>query len=212
MGQDRASGNLPRDTWDFSFIHSRALFVTTRDGSGSLELFTFTCDRADSNADANADTDSSSPSQLQPEATPFTHVATLHLPQVRDSVFVLSVDTHTGPFLATCPPDTPFVSSNEGRIHVVTVQYAHLPMLEGPRTRPRVCVFVHGRTLERYLERGAASAAVGVAGVAMEVHWSEWGRRDARMLPHPGVFQWLRWVVPSARASMLSFLLVRRYG
>ncbi|KAI9566656.1 hypothetical protein HD554DRAFT_2323027 [Boletus coccyginus] len=193
---DRASGNLPHDTWDFSFIHSRALFVTTRDGSGSLELFTFTCDHTNSNtrASINADSDPSSPFRPQPEATPFTHVATLHLPLVRDSVFVLSVETHTGPFVATCPLDTPFVSSNEGRIHVVTVQYAHPPVSDGPRTRPSVCVFVHGRTLERYLEmgaqRGLASTAVGVA----EVPWSEWGRTGARMLPHLRAFQWLRYV------------------
>lgn len=171
--------------------------MTTRDGSGSLELFTFTCDHtnSDTRASINADSDPSSPFRPQPEATPFTHVATLHLPLVRDSVFVLSVETHTGPFVATCPPDTPFVSSNEGRIHVVTVQYAHPPVSDGPRTRPNVCVFVHGRTLEKYLEmgaqRGLASTAVGVA----EVPWSEWGRTGARMLPHLRAFQWLRWVL-----------------
>ncbi|KAG6372438.1 hypothetical protein JVT61DRAFT_7535 [Boletus reticuloceps] len=204
---DRASSNLPLGTWDFSFIHSRALFVTTVSGNGSLELFTFTCDRAD--ADANADS-SSVPSQPQPESTsPLVHVATLYFPPVRPSVRVLSIGTHTGPFVAGCPADASFTSANEDRIYVLTVQYVHSPTVDGPRTRPRVCVFVHQRMLERYLGMGECANQKGVAmassnvgsdagrgagrSAAIEVHWSEWGQ-TARMLPHVGMFQWLRYV------------------
>ncbi|KAI9567535.1 hypothetical protein HD554DRAFT_971845 [Boletus coccyginus] len=102
------TSRLIRET--LSSVHSRALFVTTRDGSGSLEFLPFTCDRADSITDSNAelDSDASSPSpgQLQPELTPFTHVVALYFPLIRDTMFVLSVQ-------ATCPPDTSFVTSNE---------------------------------------------------------------------------------------------------
>ncbi|KAF8551145.1 hypothetical protein OG21DRAFT_322383 [Imleria badia] len=187
---DRASGNLPPCTWDFSFIHSRALFVTASDGSGSLELFTFSCDRAE----GNTDSDSSPPSHPQPEPTSLTHVATLHLPPVHPSVRVLSIGTHTAPFLATCPPDTPFVSSNKERIHVLTVHYVHLPMMDRLRTRPKVCVFVHHRTLERYLQMGASQKGVASAGAVMKVPWPEWGPTHTRMLPHVEMFQWLRYV------------------
>lgn len=206
MRQDRASANLPPGTWDFSFIHSRALFVTTSDGNGSLELFTFSCDRADTNADS----DSSSPPYPQPEPTSLTHVATLQLPPVHPSVRVLSIGTHTGPFLATCPPNTPFVSSNQERIHLLTVQYAHLPTMEGPRTRPRVCVFVHHRTLERYLQVAVSQKGVASANAAMEVPWSEWGPMHTRILPHVGTFQWLRWVTLCVRTASKLIYFVRR--
>ncbi|KAG8215644.1 hypothetical protein J3R82DRAFT_7515 [Butyriboletus roseoflavus] len=201
---DRSSDSLPPGTWDFNFIHSRALFVTTGNGGGSLELFTFTCDRADTDANGNANSDSDSdtptPTQLQPHHTTptstLTHAATLHLPPIRKSVRVLSISSHTGPFLAGCPPDKPFVASNEERIHVLTIQYVHLPTLDGPRTRPRVCVFVHNRALEGYVDRGVASATMGAgeATTGMVVPWREWGRVHTRMLPHVGRFQWLRYV------------------
>ncbi|KAH0835456.1 hypothetical protein J3R83DRAFT_9092 [Lanmaoa asiatica] len=214
---DRSSGNLPPGTWDFSFIHSRALFVTTGNGGGSLELFTFTCDRAD--ADPNGSSCSNSQPQSQAHRThaptsPLIHVATLHLPPVHPSVRVLSVGTHTGPFLAGCPPDKPFVASNEERIHVLTIQYIHLMTLDGPRTGQRVCMFVHNRTLERYLNRGAERGVgivspsgitgVGEATTAMVVPWREWGQTHARILPHAGTFQWLRWVVSLKRARARS--------
>jgi hypothetical protein len=192
---DRASNNLPPGTWDFSFINSRALFVTTGNGSGSLELFTFACDPAGTHADS--DGSSTSPSELQPPEprTELTHVASLHLPPIHPSVRVLSVGAHTGPFLAGCPPDAPFVSSNEHRVYVLTVQYVHLPTLDGPRTRPRMCVFLQYRTLERYLARGVAHvASAGDACRSLEVPWAEWGPTGARMMPHVGVFQWLRYV------------------
>lgn len=151
--------------------------MTTGNGGGALELFTFTVD-----ADAN-------PSYDFPTST-LTHTATLYLPSVHPSVRLLSVGTHTGPFLATCPPDKLFMASNEDRIHVLTIQYVHLPTLDGPRTRPRVCVFTHNRVLEAYLKKGLERGAG-----AIQVPWSEWGRTRARMLPYVGIFQWLRCVV-----------------
>lgn len=161
-------------------------------GNGSLELFTFSCDRADS------DTSSPSPFQAQPEphyaptpTSPLTHVATLPLPPVHPSACVFNVYTHTGPFLAACPPDSSFVASNEARIHALTVQYANLPTMDEQRILLLMCVFVHHRVLERYLERGIASVGAG-AREAMEVPWVEWGPAHSRVFPHTGLFQWLR--------------------
>lgn len=161
--------------------------------NGSLELFTFSCDRADS------DTSSPSPFQAQPEphyaptpTSPLTHVATLPLPPVHPSACVFNVYTHTGPFLAACPPDSSFVASNEARIHALTVQYANLPTtMDEQRILLLMCVFVHHRVLERYLERGIASVGAG-AREAMEVPWVEWGPAHSRVFPHTGLFQWLR--------------------
>jgi len=55
--------------------------------------------------------------------------------------------------------------------------------------------------LERYLERGVASAG---ARKAMEVPWSEWGPTHARAFPHMGLFQWLRYVHGQRVAILLT--------
>lgn len=207
--QNSDGGNLARGTQDFSFIHSRALFVTTSNESGSLKLFTFTCDRADSAFSSP----SPSPFQAQMSTSPLTHVATLHLPHILPSAHALRVGTHTGPFLTACPLDSPFVASNEARIHVLTVQYAHLPTMDEQRTRSLLYIFMHHRVLEKYLERGDASAGAGAgARLAMEVPWSEWGPMHARAFPFPhiGIFQWLRWVLYSRDACVASMLIFSR--
>jgi len=210
---DCSGAPLPPGTWDFSFINSRALFVTSNHDGGSLELFSFACDRdLDTNANASTDTDDDDSEMLtptQPEpaiglgqtvASRMTHVASLRLPPVQPSVRVQSVATHTGPFVGGCLPDKPFVASNEERIHALTVQYIHLPAMEGLVTRPRVCAFLHGRTLEGYLERGGTSEGEGVGAnetataPALVVPWSEWGPKHVRMIHQPNPFQWLRYV------------------
>ncbi|KAG9312407.1 hypothetical protein JVU11DRAFT_6788 [Chiua virens] len=170
--------HLDHSTWDFAFINSRALFFTTTNDGGTLELYTFTCDPVPS---------PSEPPISRPTSA-LTHVATLHLPSVHASVRVLDVSTHAGPFLAGCPPNKPFMASNEERIHVLTIQYVHLPTLAGPRMRLKTCVFVHNRMLVAYLTRpnDRAATALGVA-------WSDW-RTQARMLTYGGMFQWLRYV------------------
>ena len=190
--QDYGNGQLPPSTWDFSFINSRAFFVTTCHGSGALELFSFTYDRGDA--------DPPLPPSYDTPTSRLVHVATLCLPTVHPSVRVLSLGTHTGPFLATCPPDRPFVASNASRIHVLTIQFIHQHVLDGPRTRPRVCIFTHNCVLERYVQQGLARGAGKGAG-ALGVPWSEWGRTRARMLPYVGLFQWLRWVVLACRVG-----------
>lgn len=201
--QDRTSGDLPVGTWDFSFVNSRALFVTTANGSGSVELFSFTCDPVDAAGNGDGDGDGNADSLV--------HVATLLLPPIHTSVRVLCVSTHTGPFLAGCPPGATFASSSADRIHVMTVQYVHLPTLDGPRTRPRVGVVVHQRALEKILERYATPNLGRVqkspAGPA-EVPWEEWGQTHARMLPHMGLIQWLRYVISflaGARCRLSNF-------
>ena len=144
--------------------------TTAGRSSGSLVLFTFTCDSQPHDNFVSA----------------LGHVATLYLPQILPSVRLLSIGTHTGPFLAKRPRDKLFVASNEDRIHVLTIQYAHEPTPGVPGTRPRMCAFTHNRMLEGYVHESMKR------GTAIEVPWSEWGQTHARIMPYAGIFQWLR--------------------
>ena len=151
--------------------------TTTDHGGGSLELFTFDCDPA-----------STDPQLHDGLVSTLVHVATLYLPQILPSVRLLSISTHTGPFLARCPRDKLFVASNEDRVHVLTIQYAHELTPDVPGTRPRMCAFMHNRMLEGYVREGLER------GTTIGVPWSEWGQMHARMMPYAGIFQWLRCV------------------
>ncbi|KAF9222211.1 hypothetical protein BS17DRAFT_736128 [Gyrodon lividus] len=173
---DRSSVNLPAATWDFSFINSRAFFLTCGGATGSIEIFTFSCDCSSSD---------------QPQPAPVVHVASLRLATLLPSVRIVSLNTHTGPFLAGCPCDKPFTASNEDRIHMIILQYLDQAPTDGPRA-PRWCVFLHNRTLEAYIRRQVVEKESGRMPVV--VPWEAWGRMNTRMLPHNGMFKWLRYV------------------
>ncbi|KIJ62437.1 hypothetical protein HYDPIDRAFT_30404 [Hydnomerulius pinastri MD-312] len=175
---DRSSLNLPPATWDFSFIDSHSIFATCGSRTGSIEIFTFSCDTTSSGAS-------------EPGQQPLVHIASLRLPAILPFVRVFNLGTHTGPFLASCPPGKPFTASNEDRIHVLTAQYINPRPTEGPRNRPKFCVFFHNRMLEGYIGRHAEQEDNG--GIPVVIPWEEWGPANTRFLPHNGTFQWLRW-------------------
>ncbi|EKM51060.1 uncharacterized protein PHACADRAFT_103833 [Phanerochaete carnosa HHB-10118-sp] len=104
MQQFRSGFDLPPGAWDFAFLSNRAFFLTSTNGSGAIELFTF------------------GPESVQ--ASPPKHVATLRLPEVKEGRAIGNFSTHSSPFLGVeMTDDVPFTASQEDRVHVMTLTY-----------------------------------------------------------------------------------------
>jgi hypothetical protein len=153
----------PERIWDFSFLSPRAYMVTTLKDGGEIYIYRF----------------GDSPSHKRP-----THVATLHLPLPHDERLLLELTTTTGPFLAYPPPDVPFASARNARVHVFTLH--HDPVTQRGRWQP-ACFVMHNQTLMHYVD-----AYREEAGAAADVPWEEWGPHGTRFFVLAMGFQWLR--------------------
>lgn len=114
-----------------------------------------------------------------------THVATLHLPPPHDQRRLLELTTTTGPFLARPPPDVPFASAPNARVHVFTLHHEPLPLPDRQRWRP-ACFVVHNQTFMQYVDSYQEGA------VAADVPWEKWGPHGTRIIVLAMGFQWLR--------------------
>ena len=165
----------PTGTWDFLLINSRVFFVMTCHGSGPLELFSFTYDRSDA--------DPPLPVSYDTPTSPLVYLCALYLPVVFPSVRVLSLGTHTSPFLATCPPDRPFIADpRAGRAADASAG---------------VRLYAQSRVGGVYAKGARAGCGEGRRRDCGA--WSEWRRTRAQMSPYVGILQWLRWVVIACR-------------
>ncbi|KAH7886541.1 hypothetical protein F5I97DRAFT_1966709 [Phlebopus sp. FC_14] len=163
---------LPPGLCDFSFISNRAFFSTTIARGGMIQIFTF------GHEPSHPDT-----------VDDIVHVTNLVLPPLRPAVHMINLTTHTGPFLARCPPNKPFTASNESRVHVLNMQYIN-PVSDGIRISPRFCAFFHNRILVDCIRRYEAKGR----GEHIHVPWENWGPTNTRFLQQHSSFQWLRYV------------------
>ena len=164
LQQFRSGFDLPPGTWDFAFLSSRAFFLTSADASGSIELFTF------------KSRESGAPDIISPK-----HVVSLRLPELVEGRDVRNFSTHSAPFLGgDITKDVPFASSQDDRIHVMTLTY-------GDRS-PRFHLFIKNSFL-----LGLATAE-GASGLKQVLPWEEWGPDNTRFFEHNVQFQWLRYV------------------
>ncbi|KII84882.1 hypothetical protein PLICRDRAFT_179210 [Plicaturopsis crispa FD-325 SS-3] len=155
---DCSSDMLPPQTWDFTFLSARAFMVTSVNIPGRMHVFSFT----------------STPGK--PKCC-----AVLHLPPLQQDVELDYLATHTAPFHAYCPRGVPFTTSRESRIHVLSMQYVSR---EG--THPRFILFLHNRTLLRYVDSPLCEEEV-------DIPWDAWGPRQSRFLTQHAPFEWLRY-------------------
>ncbi|KAF9467524.1 hypothetical protein BDZ94DRAFT_961713 [Collybia nuda] len=119
---------LPRLTWDFSFITPRAYIMTSREANGSIEIF-------------GIESETSKPP---------TPIASLQLPELDENVTPRSITTHTGP-LNTPSSNQLFVRSPESRMHVICIQYNISFSPQG-----RYCMFIRNGTFLSYLSLHAS--------------------------------------------------------
>lgn len=114
------------------------------------------------------------------------HVASLSLPVLKSRHFVHCA-IHTGPFVARCPPNTPFWTNQEERMYVLSVDYIQMdPHI--PRARPKFFLFFKNSTPLRYIRKYREQRET----TPFEVPWEEWGPHESRMLHHQVPYQWLR--------------------
>ncbi|KAI6021043.1 hypothetical protein EDC04DRAFT_3068226 [Pisolithus marmoratus] len=204
--QNQSTFHIPPNTWDFSFISSRAFFVTTIQTYGTIDIFTFDDDTTEPDQSDSHPPSSSPSSSEEHESTAYkfitppesnvTHVASLHLPTTLPHIRVMNLSTHTGPFLARPPSGRPFVAANEERTHVFSVQYVN-PSPDAPRRQIRFCVFLKNSTLEGFIPKYHSRSSVGRETLAtpLVVPWEEWGRENTRfMVHHWNQFEWMRYV------------------
>ncbi len=138
--------------------------ITTLKDGGEIHIYSF----------------GDSPSQKLP-----TCVATLHLPSSHDDHLLLELTTTTGPFLARPPPDVPFASAHDARVHVFTLHH-DLATHRG-QWQP-TCFVMHNQTLMQYVDAYRERKDAG----AVDVPWEEWGPRGTRFFVLAMGFHWLR--------------------
>jgi hypothetical protein len=115
-----------------------------------------------------------------------TRVATLHLPPTHDARLLLELTTTTGPFLARPPPDVPFASAHDARVHVFTLH--HNPVTDRGQWQP-TCFVMHNQALMQYVD---AHRERKETACAVDVPWEEWGPHGTRFFELAMGFQWLR--------------------
>ncbi|KIP07609.1 hypothetical protein PHLGIDRAFT_413636 [Phlebiopsis gigantea 11061_1 CR5-6] len=160
----RTGFDLPPGTWDFAFLSPRAFLLTSTDGCGAIELFTFRS-RAAGAADVAAP----------------RHVASLRLPELVAGRDVRNFSTHGAPFLGgDVTRGVPFAAAQDDRIHVMSLTY-------GDRS-PRFHLFLKNSFL-----LGLATGEED-ARAKRVLAWEQWGPDNTRFFEHNVQFQWLRYV------------------
>lgn len=173
LAQLRTGFDLPPGTWDFAFLSPRAFLLTSTDGSGAIELFTFKSHQAGST-----------------DVAPPKHVVSLRLPELVVGRDVRNFSTHGAPFLGgDVTRDVPFAAAQDDRIHVMSLTY-------GDRS-PRFHLFLKNSFL-----LGLATAETD-APAKRVLSWEQWGPDNTRFFEHNVQFQWLRcvFVLPSTTVT-----------
>lgn len=162
--------------------------VTNRYPRGSINVYAF--------RNPNSNDISSTPMAMSS-----LKCASLLLPALQPNNQYAELSSHTSPFTGSIEPGTPFVSSEEARVHVLSVttqpsQPAHSnsdsELSVGPPGRAAsFVVVVLNRALVKYIDRAIASTSRG----DLEVVWEEWGPRNSRWLPERSCYAWQRFAL-----------------
>ncbi|RPD53899.1 hypothetical protein L226DRAFT_469953 [Lentinus tigrinus ALCF2SS1-7] len=177
--------DLPTGAYDFAFLSSRAFMLTVAAGAGSIELYTFTGDE-----DALITRDSRSPS-FAARRLP-TRVAVLLLPPTNIGRDLRKAFTHSGPFVAQPTRGRPFETSEDVRIHMLTLHYGDLAGMFN--------MFLQNRFLLSLVPPGVGSRG-NYAHVVKP--WEEWGPENTRVFEWSVHFHWLRCVIVRCSISHL---------
>ena len=169
--------------------------LTVAMGAGSIEIYTFSGDVDTLNTRDTSSSSSSSPSGAStstPAFAPFvslaarrlaTRVAVLLLPPTHPGQDVRRALTHSGPFVARATPGRPFETSEDVRVHMLTLHY-------GDRAGMFI-MFVLNRFLLSLVPPGASSQGDYPHVVKP---WEEWGPENTRVFEWMAHFPWLRCV------------------
>ena len=201
-----------RNMDDFSLLSNYAFMMTSRYHQGSIKVYTF---RTPNGRVLFSGFGPANFSDLR--------CTTLLLPALQPNNHYAELSTHTAPFTANVPKGSPFTSSDDARVHVMSVltqptQPPHSSsdseLGHGIGGHPAsFAVIVLNRTLLKYadknLERKDVNAwkedAPGVnrdksqrrkvkGDGSVEVPWDEWGPRNTRWFSERSTHAWQRCV------------------
>ncbi|KAI5999065.1 hypothetical protein EDD15DRAFT_2193772 [Pisolithus albus] len=173
-------------------ISSRAFIITTIQKGGTIEIFTFDGDPAESEQPVGhpllltlSSSAHASKFVTQPKSN-VTHVASLQLPATHPHVWVSNLSSCGGSIVVRPPTGRPFVTANEEKTYFFSVTYLNTErdITETPILRSRM--FLKHSTLERYMRKYKSRSGAGEEGSTTQlvVPWEEWGRENTRFMVH----------------------------
>ncbi|KAH9913808.1 uncharacterized protein BXZ73DRAFT_55293 [Epithele typhae] len=179
------SFEIPVDTFDIAFLSNRSYMLTLAAGSGSIEIYSFTCD-GDEGAPAlppSPATGSELLAMFMPIRPP-TQVARLALPPTQPGQVLRRFSTHGPPRVARPDPRAQFAPAPETDVHLMELRYGD--RLEGFN------LFVLNRFLLSLVREWKALGRADAGPVVRE--WEEWGVENTRMMGLLAPFRWLRYI------------------
>lgn len=168
--------------------------VTNRYPCGSIDVYAF--------RDSNGDELSAAPMKLSS-----LKCTSLLLPALQASNQYAIISSHTSPFTSQVPKGTPFASSEDARIHVLSVttrpsqptrSNSDSELSVAPPGRAASFVVV---VLNKILLKYSSLASGPSSPVLTEIPWEEWGPRNTRWLPERSSHAWQRSVGTSLTFS-----------
>ncbi|THH03402.1 hypothetical protein EW145_g6285 [Phellinidium pouzarii] len=168
---------------DFSLISNYAFMMTCRSSPGSIKVYTF---------------------RAFGSTTPMMTCTDLLLPMLQPNNHYAEIHSHTAPFTANVPKGAPFGTSEDARIHVLSIVTLPAPPPHSnsdselgvpPMGHPAsFIVIVLNRILLKYADAQRDCALNLARGVHLEVPWEDWGPRHTRWLNERSSHAWLRYV------------------
>ncbi|EJC99542.1 uncharacterized protein FOMMEDRAFT_142765 [Fomitiporia mediterranea MF3/22] len=175
---------------DFSLLSNYAFMMTSRFPQGSIKVYTFR-----------------TPNGREPLCGPAKlsdlRCTTLYLPPLQPNNHYAELSTHTSPFTARIPAGVPFATSEDVRVHVMSVltQPTQPPHSSsdselGNTATGHAASFVVvmlNRALLKYADRNLASSESGYQK-NVDMSWDEWGPRNTRWFSERSTHAWQRYV------------------
>ncbi|KAF9473893.1 hypothetical protein BDN70DRAFT_766933, partial [Pholiota conissans] len=168
---------IPLVDTDFTLLSPSTYLMTSALRAGSIQLYTLV------SPTHSSDAISSPPNASYGSAI---HLVTLHFPPTTPRVDIAQVVVEASPTEARALPNRPCKQKDSDRLHLFSTQYDIYDMREGHTIR--TVTFVHQGVFMTYMEKAQSQA--NEAGIAitdasfkpLEVPWTEWGPRNARVI------------------------------
>lgn len=153
---------------DFSLVSPNAFMVTKSCPKGAIDIYTFR----------------SKDKSVCQNGVSAAHCVSLLLPELKEHTRYDNFTSHTAPFTAHIPEGKPFYTSEESRIHVMTIKTISRPGSTVSHMGDFV-IIVPNRVLLKYAN-GSMSGT--------EFLWEEWGPRNTCWFQERYVPAWMRYV------------------
>ncbi|KLO10377.1 hypothetical protein SCHPADRAFT_832626 [Schizopora paradoxa] len=159
---------------DFSLLSNTIFMVTSRSApTGALQIYTFR---------------ESEKATLERWHWASNQKRTLFLlPELEKEFRYSLITTHTAPFVANVPANKPFYTSEDARVHIMSVSIE--PARRNGLTR-NYTIALPNRVLLRYVELAKANSDIQ----DQTLPWEIWGPANTRWMEETHTYAWLRYI------------------